>query len=292
MKTNSALPSPKVLLIHAARQAMGDARRRAEAMAQVLGAELIVVKLSRPTTARAHVFFPQAHRADGLRVLQEALREARTIERWQAARDRKGLPPLEVLCSSPSVDALVEVCRQPGVALVVIPASFAWFASRLTGLAARAGVPVLLARPPDGDERLVVATNLEDPTRPVIHQALALSARLELPLTIVHNAPGFGAQLAAAGMAAMPMVAPDDGEVVAETERLLRQEFAGLSRPPEVTVTRRLDSATGILEASIQAHADLIVLGVRTHSQPGMFVEHVAERVCRAAARSVLLVPV
>lgn len=262
-------------------------------MAEVLGARLVVVKLSRPARARAHTFFPQAHLADGLGALQTTLREARTLERWQAARDRRGLPEVEVVCSSPSVDALVELCGQPGVVLVVLPASFAWFASRLTGLAARAGVPVLVARAPEGEERLVVATNLEDPTRPVIHQALALSARLEVPLTIVHNAPALGALLAAAGMGgAMPMLPRDDGAVVAERERMLRQEFGGLSRPAEVTVTQRLDAATGILEASIHAHADLIVLGVRARTGPGMFAEHVAERVCGAAARSVLLVPV
>lgn len=285
-------PETQVLLIHAHHQPMGEARRRAEALAQVLGARLVVLKLSRPLATRSHTFFPEAHLADGVGVLQQALRDARAIERWHAARERRGLPELEVVCSSPSIDSVAAVCGRPGVALVVAPASFAWFASRLTGLATRAGVPLLVARKPGVDERLVVATNLEDPTRPVVHQALGLACRLDVPLTIVHNAAGFGARLVAAGMgAAMPMLPHDDEARASEQERALAREFNGLGRPATVTVTRRLDAATGILEASIRAGADLIVVGVRRH-RPRLFADHVAERVCGAAERSVLLVPV
>lgn len=284
---------PQVLLLHAAGQPMGEARRRAEAMALVLGARLVVVKLSRPVALRAHALFPHAHVADGVVALQQAMREARALERWQAARAYRGLPELEVVCCSPALESIAAVCERPGVALVVAPASFAAFAERLTGLAASAGVPVLVARRPGADERLVVATNLEDPARPVLQQALGLADRLDAPLTVVHNAPGLGAQLAAAGLGAAMLALPRLDELqAAEQERELRRELGALGRPAAVTVTRRLDAATGILEASIAARADVIVLGVRARSGPGLFADHVAERVCSAAERSVLLVPV
>ncbi len=262
-------------------------------MAEVLGAQLVVVKLSQPVRTRAHVLFPQAQLADGLAALTQGLRESRALDRWAEARERRGLPALEVVRSSPSLEALCEICRRPGLALVVIPASFAWFASRLTTLTARLSVPVLVARKPGAEDRLVVATNLEDPTRPVVFQAFTLAERLDVPLTIVHNVAGFGAKLVAAGMAgAMPLLPSDDQLLADEQQRALAIEFGDRHRPAQVTVTRRLDAASGILEAAVRAQADLIVLGVRSRSAPGMFAEHVAERVCGTAERSVLLVPV
>lgn len=293
MQTNPASVPRSVFLLHAARQPMGEARRRAEAMAQVLGAQLVVVKLSQPLRGRSHTFFPQAHLADGIAALTQGLRETRALDRWADARERHGLPALEVVRSSPSLEALAEICKRPGLALVVIPASFAWFASRLTALTARLSVPVLIARKPGAEDRLVVATNLEDPTRPVVFQAFTLAERLDVPLTIVHNVAGFGAKLVAAGMAgAMPLLPVDDDLLADEQQRALAVEFGALHRPANITVTRRLDAASGILEAAIRARADLIVLGVRARSTPGMFADHVAERVCGAAQRSVLLVPV
>lgn len=278
----------RVMLIHPSRQAMGAARRRAEGMAKVLGAQLVVVKLARPGRARAHVLFPQVHEGEVLRSVTVGLREARAVERWQAARRRKGLASVEVLASPPTVEGLVEAAATPGVALVVLPASLGWFASGVTGLAARAGVPVLLAHALQGQERLVVGTNLEDPQRPVIRRALDFAARLEAPLTIVHNSPELREELAAATAAAgLPPL-----EKVADASDAVVNELAAAGQAAEVTVKRRGDAVTGILEAAQEQDADVIVVGVRARTAPGLFAERVAERLCASARRSVLLVPV
>lgn len=288
MRTPRATPQPTVVLLHPVRQAMGDARRRAEAMAVVLGAQLLVVKLARPSSARTHMLFPQAQHAEGLAVLQEGLREMRVLERWQAWRERKGAAPVEALGCAASVAEVLLLCAEREVVLVVMPAAFSWFGAGVTSLVARSGVPVLLAHRARAHDRLVVATNLRDPARPLIKRAFELTERLGASLTVVHNAPHFAAQAAAAGLGPTPSASEDDGGLANE----LRLELASLGSHPAVTVTHRLDTARGILETATRQDADLIVVGVRARAPSRMFAGGVAERVCSSAGRSVLLVPV
>lgn len=255
---------------------MGEAHRRADAMARALHARLSVVKLTLPRRARSSLVFSQTHPAEG--ALQQALREVRIIERWQARRERAGAARLEVTCCAPSVEDLLVVCGQPGVELVVMPQSSGWFASRVTTLAARAGVPVLIAHPAHTRERAVVAaTSLEDSALPVVHQAAGLADRLHAPLALVHNAPAH--------------LVPD----VPEDERLeqeLTREAESLGHPASVRVTHGADAADAIIEAASGYHADLIVVGVRGVNEGRDSRPRVPERVCAAAACSVLLVPV
>lgn len=276
MRTGRAEPAKKVVLLHPVGQPMGEAHRRADAMARALRARLSVVKLTLLGRARSNLVFTQNHPAEG--ALQQALREVRIIERWQAVRERAGAARLEVTCCAPTVEDLLVVCAQPGVELVVMPQSSGWFASRVTTLAARAGVPVLIAHPVHARERAVVAaTNLEDATLPVVHQAAGLADRLHVPLAIVHNAP--------------TQLVPD----VPEDERLeqeLSREAQSLGHPASVRVTHEADAADAIIGAASGYHADLIVVGVRGVNGAHDAKPRVPERVCAAAACSVLLVPV
>lgn len=291
MRTPRATPQPTVVLLHPVRQAMGDARRRAEAMAVVLGAQLLVVKLASPASTRTHMLFPQAQHADGLGVLQRGLREMRVLERWQGWRERRSAPPVEALSCAPSVAELLLLCAEREVALVVMPAAFSWFGAGVTNLVARSGVPVLLAHRARAHDRLVVATNLRDPARPLLKRAFELTERLGASLTVVHNAPHFAAQAAAAGLRPRPSP-PNDDEAAGGLASELRLELASLGSHPAVTVTHRLDTARGILETATGQDADLIVVGVRARAPSRMFAGGVAERVCSSAGRSVLLVPV
>lgn len=277
MRTGPFEPPKKVVLLHPVRQPMGQARRRAEAMALALGARLTVVKLTLPRLARGAPVSARLQPAEG--ALQQALREVRIIERWQALREKRGAPRLEVTCCAPSVEDLLVVCGQPGVALVVMPASEGWFASRVTTLAARAGVPVLLAHATHAPERAVVAaTSLEDSARPVISQAVGLADRLQAPLAVVHNAP----------VSPVPSP-PEDADLERELAREVEEE---LGHPAAVTVTHEPDAAHAILSAASGYHADLIVVGVRTPGEARDLKTRVPERVCAEAACSVLLVPV
>lgn len=269
-------PLKKVVLLHPSRQPMGDARRRAEAMAAVLGARVMVVKLALAGDHQHHPLFPQPQATGG--ALQQALREVQIIERWQALRQRNGARRMEVTCSAPSVEDLLVVCGQPGVVLVVMPASFGWFASRVTGLASRAGVPVLLAQRARARERLLAATSLEDPTLPVVHQAVGFADRLEASLSVVHNASGPGPR--------------QDPAADASLEHELQEEVASMGRSAQVTVTHQRDPAQGILEAAGRENTDLIVVGVQAGGDPAVLTHRVPERVCAAADCSVLLVPV
>ncbi len=262
-------------------------------MSQVLGATLVVLKLTAPHRPRSRPIFPDGAARDGLQFVSRALREAAIVERWGALRARCGAAPLEVLFSSPSVSELVAICQEPGTALVVMPAALGHFAHGATGLAARARVPVLLAHAARSDERVVVASNFEDPRLPVVREAARLAERLDAPLTVVHNVAGFSAQLVAAGAASgMPLLPTDDAELARERARSVSLALAALDVLPDVSVTSRLDPVTGILEEAARADADLVVVGVRRQAGARRFASGVPERVCAAAAHSVLLVPI
>jgi nucleotide-binding universal stress UspA family protein len=263
-------PPKKVVLLHPVRQPMGDARRRAEAMAAALDAKLVIVKLTLPGHGRSSLLFSQSHPAEG--ALQQALREVKILERWQALRERHGAKRLEVTCCAPSVEDLLVVCAQPGVAMVVMPASSGWFASRVTNLAARAGVPVLLAQRAHEPERVLAATAFDDSEIPVLEQAAGFAQRLHAPLTLVHN------------------VTEELSAPPAEVERELEREALMLGRPAQVHVTHEDDPADAILHAADGDDTDLIVLGVRPAGHDVR--SRVPERVCAGADCSVLLVPV
>ncbi len=293
MKPTDRQAKQRILLVHPERMGMGDATRRAEALAMLLGAELTLVKLSRSGGLHTNVIFPQANVADGLERLRRARREARSLARWAAWREKRGDPCIDVVLCPPGVEALIDVCSQEGVALLVVPGALGWNGHTVGRLATGAGVPVLLARPVRGSDGLVVASNLEDPKRPVIRAAIALAARVEATLTVVHNEelamPGIVSAGVAAGMAFQPI---DDRALARGKQEALSCELAAMGHPGPVRVTQRFDPVEGILDTARGADADLIIVGVRERSAPGLFATHVAERVCATARGSVLLMPV
>lgn len=273
-----------VVLVHAAGVAMGDARRRAEAMAATLGGELLIARLGRNRAPRLSVWFPFFFDADAM--LEVALREVRVLSRWSAARQRLHAPPLPAVPVDGD-DHLLEICRGRDVELVVLPMGLS---HRAAWIARRAGVAVLLAHSASSDRvDVLAATDLTRPERPVMRRAGALAERLRTQLTVVHNLPGFAAQLIAAGLGATTIVMPDDDAVASEQERLLKAEVSALGLPADVKVTRRLDTASGILEAATERNVDLIVVGA---PRPHLFGHRVCERLCTVTDRSILLVPV
>lgn len=279
-------PTSRVVLVHPSGAAMGAARRRAERMAATLEADLLIARLGRSRAQPLRRLLPGSWLVDGGASLSGALHELRVLSRWTVARQRAGLASIAALALA-GEDHLLDVCRAPGVDLVVVPAKMS---ARAPWLARRAGVPVLLAH--EGamaaGTALLAATNLLHPQRPVLHRAADLAKRLRTGLNVVHNLPGFAAQLIAAGLGTAVRALPDDAAVAAEQERQLQNEVGSLGLPATVAVTRRLDAVTGILEAASQVNADLIVMGAR---RPHLFERRVCERVCNQSERSVLLVP-
>lgn len=250
-----------ILLLRPPRVAMGDAHRRAEAMSQVLGAPLSLVLLTRPLVPRANVLFPHASLQQNLASLHDGALEADALARWTSWRARAGREPLEVLAAPFELDALTQLLDEAAPALLVVPAALAGFAP---GLAAHARRPVLVAHRAAPQDALVVASSFEEPTLPVIREAWRLAQRLESGFTVVHNAA-----------AALP------------DEPALRSACDAAGLPSFVTVTHRLDAASGIMEAAVVHRADVIVVGVRA----GQTKAGVAGRVCATATQSVLVVP-
>lgn len=277
-------PARRVVLVHVSGVGMRAARTRALSVARALDAELWIARIARPRPRFWSAFLPGTW-LEGHRALSDAIGELKVLSRWAAARKRAKRPLLSALPVAGD-DHLLEICRHPAVELVVLPSTLS---SRAARLARRAGVAVLLAQSAAvGESPLLAATNLLHPQRPVLHRAADFARRLHAPLNVVHNLPGFAAQLVAAGLGATVMALPDDRAVAATVESQLKFEVATLGYPAEVAVTRRLDTVTGILEAASRANADTIVLGARA---PHLFHNRVCERVCTLTDRNVLLVP-
>ncbi|MBL8910979.1 MAG: universal stress protein [Archangium sp.] len=275
---------PRVVLVHVSGVGMRAARTCATSIAGALGAELWFARIARPRPRFWSAFLPGSW-LEGHRALREALDELKVLARWSSAHKRKKRPPPSALPVAGDAH-LLEICRDPRVELVVVPSTLS---SRAARLARRSGVAVLLAQSaPVGQSPLLAATNLLHPTRPVLRRAADFARRLQSPLNVVHNLPGFAAQLVAAGLGATVMALPDDRAVAATVESQLKIEVATLGYPAEVAVTRRLDTVTGILEAASRSNADTIVLGARA---PHLFHNRVCERVCTMTDRNVLLVP-
>jgi nucleotide-binding universal stress UspA family protein len=118
--------------------------------------------------------------------------------------------------------------------------------------------------------RVLAATDLEEPSTPLLRRAAQLGRRLDASVVALHAVP-------ADGSADAPSL----------EERLLMLEHATrrLGGRFESVVLRTGDPARDILEQSRHCNADIILVGTRRHA-PGT-----AARVVRSAQRTVMVAP-
>lgn len=136
---------------------------------------------------------------------------------------------------------------------------------------------------------ILVPIDLEDSAAQVLDYAVALAARLDARLHVLHAVPWplLGAEI--------PIAVTDTAmdEVMARAQYTLEQLIAARAAqlPAGTAVLRKGDARTAILAAAKEFHADLIVMG--THGRRGvsrLMLGSVAESVARTAPCPVLLV--
>lgn len=262
-----------------------EAFLRANTLASISGARLLLISPARAVLP-AHTLFPHSALDDQLLWLSERERLSRVSDRWARFRARHGLAPIELIPCEHTWSGLLEVIAQTRAELVVTPACCTTVWPKIT---TDAPVPVLLAHRPRHQGRVVAASNLELPERPVLRAAALLAEQLRAELTIVHNQPLLSASLAAAGLAGATPFLPQIDDLSAR-ERALQREARELGGVSDVRLTRRLDAAAGILEAAFANDADLIVVGA-PRGGSRFFADGVTSRLCALSDRSVLVVP-
>lgn len=176
------------------------------------------------------------------------------------------------------VSEAVAAVARIGAGLVVLtvgPTS----ASLAAELAARAAVPVLVARPARSTGAIVAATSLEHAGYPVVRLAAMLRARLETPVALLHN-------VEPAGLGSAEV----RHHRVEHQTRHLSEVSAALLPGAELLTFELGSAALAILAAAARTDCDVVVVGV-PHSSGGSIDFSVAEEVARSATASVLVAP-
>lgn len=284
------LRRPVVLRLHLPGVGNLHASRRAEAIAQILGLDVVVLKLLPEVAPQVAMLFPQRHHDEAIALATYEAREAAVLARWQRRRARHGAAMPDVSLATATIAATVEAVSRTGAQLLVVPPALAWLGGTLNRLAMESGVPVLVARRARRGDRVLAATSLELAQLPVVHQAASLASRLEADLTVVHNAEPIALTAVTwAAEAGVPLPAPYEESVLRARKAQLEDAAHRVSSHADVRLTRFFDPLAGILETAAREDADLIVVGAR---EPAAVGARVPERLVAETDRSVLLVPV
>jgi nucleotide-binding universal stress UspA family protein len=167
---------------------------------------------------------------------------------------------------------IVDVCRiahDLAVTMLVMPG---YLARPALVLAEQLRIPVLVARPAQGEDVVVVATDLADRGHPVLAAGHDLASRMKASVVAVHNAPR-----------------TVDRDQVGHKLRAAASRFGS-----NKTIVAAHRSTTYAILDHARAHAaDVIVVGLRSRSWLRRQLETgIPERIAREAARSVLVVPI
>lgn len=269
------------------------ALRRAAALAELVGAELHVLRVL-PFALRCHMLFPERHVTDALAVDRLELTLARRTRRWCTTALTRALPADRVRIREGELSAAVVACAaEIGCELVVLPAREGRDGAMVTRIASAAHLPVLVARRSTASEGVVVATDLADPRYPLLHHGVDLAARLEAPVTFVHNVPPLPPEVPMAfGMSVPVSDAGSSESLMARQMERLREQARRVCPSAETVVLSRPSTIQAILEVSREREADLVVVGTRARSWlRRLAAPSVARRVVEKASRSVLVIP-
>jgi nucleotide-binding universal stress UspA family protein len=143
--------------------------------------------------------------------------------------------------------------------------------------------PMLFIGPKGLNPVVVAATDCSDPALPVLAEAWRMAGALGDQILLVHNIDQYASQFAERiGMPLTPTMADN---VANQTREWLEERVL----VGDVMITRESDNASGVLGVARELNADLLVVGVKPADQ----AQHgTAERILKAAQRSVMFVPV
>lgn len=282
-------PQRRVLFASQSTQWPISAMLKADAFAKYLGAELIVLQVSKSLAGRKSLFW------------REPAKES--VGRWvknltESTAHCNYILPGEVpsqnllIRQGDFVHEVVAAVSETGADLVVMPPDRKGSGLLAMDIAHEAKVPVLVARPPRSHNIVLAATKLADGRYPVLNRARQFGGFMSAQMVFVHN------------VAPMKISAGHDkldgpvvvlaGEKADRAKARLKSAAHAFPRCIAAVVKKRLSTSHAILETARECDADLIVLGVKRRSSP---IERVlggcvAARVAEHAWRSVLLAPI
>jgi nucleotide-binding universal stress UspA family protein len=262
-------PLPRVLIAFGGERAPVRALRDAFRFALALGAEPHVLRVVAPGSSAKLIPRHMAGRAQHeARRLIAAARHARVLCDRTLGERLPG-PQVSALLGT-FVEQVVLRAAEIQADLIAISPNRKQLVATVQCLARATNCAVLVPRRAGSFMRVLAATDLEEPSTPLLRRAAQLGRRLDASVVALHAVP-------ADGSADAPSL----------VERLLMLEHATrrLGGRFESVVLRTGDPARDILEQSCHCNADIILVGTRRHA-PGT-----AARVVRSAQRTVMVAP-
>jgi nucleotide-binding universal stress UspA family protein len=233
--------------------------------------------------------------------------ESEELERIATLPRASGLRIQTALLDGPVAAALQSYVREMGVDVVVMTThgrgglSRVWLGSVADSLVRAVDVPVLLMRPtssepsdygrPFGITHVLIPVDDPQFAEPIIEHAVRLGSFTSSRYTLVHVVPPPVPY--AAEMAAARPTGEEFDELRARSRSVLEEKAAELRRrglDVGTAVIVHAQTAAGILEYALEAHADLIAMA--THARSGltrMAMGSVADKVMRATDVPLLL---
>lgn len=295
--------APRVLVVTTLDGASQAALLRGASWARLFDGELHVLSI---TPGRGRGQISALPPSEGLR---DALRSAEELTETRLAAASfctsvlgTVLPEerLHTLCGEPGA-CMAHVAEQLGAACVMVPG----VAPEVHGVPARTiqdaatwlvrerRVPVLVCRQQDASQRIVGASDFSDREFPVLSWATDLGARLEAPVTLLHNLNfvGFAAAMTCAFLGTTTYIELDAAQAEASAQERLAP-FIERPRPhAEARVTHEARAAAAILHAASEAPTDLVVVGAHLPRLLKFLSAGSADEVVAEAPCSVLVVP-
>lgn len=248
---------------------------------------------------RASPLFPQAVQADMEAVIHAESRAAAAVEdRVKALTGRT--TDFEIRIESGAADSAILRVAEDVKATLVVTASrgLSGIVRLLLGSIAEriiryAHCPVLIARPYKKTNKILVATDLSDPSLPAVELAAEMARKNSAELTVLYcldvmPSPAMGLTVPFGGV---PIIPPP--ELIEQMRTGAQSALASIIERFAVKAETRVvegDAASMILRTAEKMEADLVV--VATHGRTGLArlaLGSVAEKVVRGARSSVLV---
>ncbi len=248
---------------------------------------------------RASPLFPQAVQADMEAVIHAESRAAAAVEdRVKALTGRT--TDFEIRIESGAADSAILRVAEDVKATLVVTASrgLSGIVRLLLGSIAEriiryAHCPVLIARPYKKTNKILVATDLSDPSLPAVELAAEMARKNSAELTVLYcldvmPSPAMGLTVPFGGV---PIIPPP--ELIEQMRTGAQSALASIIERFAVKAETRVvegDAAAMILRTAEKMEADLVV--VATHGRTGLArlaLGSVAEKVVRGARSSVLV---
>jgi nucleotide-binding universal stress UspA family protein len=277
-----------------------EALRQAHERATADGAQLVVCHVV-PSLLPVSMLFPQRAVEHGNAQLSLQQRAAELlVERTHAITGRSPSEYGAVVLEGSPYGAIVEHAEQVGAELIVVGDHGTTGVGRLVlgSVAERvlrfAHCPVLVARAGRRTKRILVATDLSDPSLPALSTASAEARRTGWPVTALHcvefAAPVLGPEY---GVVYTPALAPTIAEEMrAAASSRLTDAVREIGIEADVRVADApAAAATTIASVALELDADLVVIGTRGRTGlRRVALGSVAEAVVRNTKSSVLVV--